>query len=309
MFEQILLDVSQMDPAAWDGVRAELEATALVRVETDIEINNRPYLRFHPTLPYAVGGAVLADATASQADADDGGLSLADQEDVRQRFIAVYRALTVAIDRALRGSAARGGMDVLAREEANVRTAVRWAVASDQFDVAAADGQYVPRVSGTLRPGCASATQWSAWLADAAAHTTFSAAVAGAERNRAWSLFTQGHTAEAIQMLDALIERLQQTTAFDAAFQLATAQSQLGRIYQEAGHAKRAIPILSEAVGAWERLVRQAANLLPSETIEDLLTSDTQEAKLRREACADTLTQPGRNAGRSRQCAEGSRTP
>ena len=168
VFEQILLEVSQMDPAAWDGVRAELEATALVRVETDIEINDRPYLRFHPTLPYAVGGAVLADATASQADADDGRLSLADQEDVRQRFIAVYRALTVAIDRALRGSAARGGMDVLAREEANVRTAVRWAVASDQFDVAAEMGDtfrdYLER-SARLRER----DQWSAWLADAAA--------------------------------------------------------------------------------------------------------------------------------------------
>jgi hypothetical protein len=46
-------------------------------VETDIQINDRPYLRFHPTLSYAVGGAVFADATASQADADDGGLNLA----------------------------------------------------------------------------------------------------------------------------------------------------------------------------------------------------------------------------------------
>ena len=42
VFEQILLDVGQMDPLAWDGMRAELEATALVRVETDIEINYRP---------------------------------------------------------------------------------------------------------------------------------------------------------------------------------------------------------------------------------------------------------------------------
>ena len=152
MFEQILLDVSQMDPAAWDGVRAELEATALVRVETDIEINNRPYLRFHPTLPYAVGGAVLADATASQADADDGGLSLADQEDIRQRFIAVYHALTVAIDRALDGSdrtwwhghAGAGGGErshggALGSGIGPIRRRCR-------------DGQYVPRLSGNVGP-------------------------------------------------------------------------------------------------------------------------------------------------------------
>jgi hypothetical protein len=151
VFEWILLEVSQMDPSAWAGVRAELEATALVRVETDIEITNRPYLRFHPTLPYAVGGVVLADATASQANADNGGLGLATQEDVRQRFIAVYSELTVAIGRALNGSAVRGGMDVLAREEANVRTA---ALGSGIGPIRrrCPDGKYVPRLSGTLSP-------------------------------------------------------------------------------------------------------------------------------------------------------------
>lgn len=288
VFEDNLLDVSQMDPTAWDEVRAELEATALVRVETDIEINHRPYLRFHPTLPYAVGGAVLADATASQADADDGGRSRADQEDVRQRFTATYLALTMAIGRGLEGSTARDGMDVLAQEEANVRTAVHWAVVSGQCDVAAQMGNtfhlYLER-SARLRER----DQWSAWLADAAAHTTFSAAVAKVECNRAWTLFTQGHAAEAVRMLDALIERLHQTTAFDAAFELAAAQSKLGRIYVYAGHAERAIPILSEAANSWERLVRQTANLSLSETIEDLLTSETQAAKQRREACTEEL--------------------
>ena len=110
-------------------------------------------------------------------------------------------------------------------------------------------------------------------------------------------------------MLDALIERLQQTTAFDAAFQLALAQAQLGRIYQQCRSCRAGDPDSEQAVGAWEQLVRQAANLSPSETIEDLLTSETQEAKQRREACAERVEQPGRNAGRSRQCAEERRTP
>jgi tetratricopeptide (TPR) repeat protein len=95
---------------------------------------------------------------------------------------------------------------------------------------------------------------WSAWLADVAAHTTFSEAVALAERNRAWSLFTQGHVDEAVLMLEALIERLQKTIVFDATFQLAVSQTQLGRIYQHAGHDERAIPILSEAAVAWEQV-------------------------------------------------------
>jgi tetratricopeptide (TPR) repeat protein len=286
VFEQLLLAVSQMDPAAWDGMRAELEATALVRMET--HLGQLTYLRFHPTLPYAVRGAVLAAATASQAEAGDGRPGLADQEDVRQRFIAVYHAWNRAIHEALRGSAARSGMDLLVREEANVRTAVRWAVASDQFDVAAEMGDtfliYL-QMSARLRER----DQWSAWLADAAAHTTFSAAVAVVERHRAWSLCTQGHAAEAVRMLDTLIERLQQTTTFDAAFELASAQAQLGRIYQETGYDEQAIPILRQAADAWERLVGQATNLSLSETIEDLLVSETQEAKQRQEACAERL--------------------
>jgi tetratricopeptide (TPR) repeat protein len=179
-------------------------------------------------------------------------------------------------------------MEVLAREEANVCTAVPRAVVSDQFDVAVRMNEtfrvYLEHL-GRLRER----DHWSAWLADAAAHTTFSEAVALAEINRAWSLFTQGHADEAVLMLDALIERLQQTTAFDATFQLAVTQTQLGRIYEHASHAERAWPILTEAARAWERLVGQIANLSPSETIEHLLTSEMQEAKQRREACAEQL--------------------
>jgi hypothetical protein len=42
-------------------------------------------------------------------------------------------------------------------------------------------------------------------------------------------------------------------------------------LFRHGGHAERAIPILRQTVGAWERLVGQAANLSPSETIEDIL--------------------------------------
>ena len=126
-------------------------------------------------------------------------------------------------------------------------------------------------------------------MADAATHTTFSAAVARSECNWAWSLSEQGDADEAVRRLDALIDRLKQTTTFDAAFQLAVAQGDLGRIHVNTGHAARAIPILCEAVDAWEQLVRQAANLSPSATIEDLITSVTQDARQRREACAEQL--------------------
>ncbi len=71
----ILLDVSQLAPEAWEPIRRELQGIALLRVEDDLQINNRPFLRFHPT---------LASAAADPA--------LAQDPEIRQRFIGVYRA-------------------------------------------------------------------------------------------------------------------------------------------------------------------------------------------------------------------------
>ena len=282
VFEEILLEVSQIDPTAWDGVRAELEATALVRVETDID--QLPYLHFHPTLPYAVGRAGLAGATARQADADDGRLSLADQKDVHQRFIAVYDTWTVALERPLRSSAARGGMDVLARQEANVRTAVRLAVGSDQFEVAA---RMVDTFSIYLE--CSARLrerdQLSAWLADAAAYTTFSAAVAGAERDRAWSLFTQGHVAEAVQMSRRPHWAPEADRRIRCGLSVGRCTIATRSPLRPCRSCRAGDPDFETGSGRLGAARGELANLAPSETIEDLLTSKTQEAKQRREAC------------------------
>ena len=74
VFEQLLLDISQIAPDQWDGIRGELEATALIRVEDDIQLANRPYLRFHPTLPYAaqVAGPLVPRASSSLPSAQSG---------------------------------------------------------------------------------------------------------------------------------------------------------------------------------------------------------------------------------------------
>jgi tetratricopeptide (TPR) repeat protein len=179
-------------------------------------------------------------------------------------------------------------MEMLAREEANVRTAIQWAVEADHCDVAAvmvdAFHHYL-RHSARLRE----LDRWLAWLAEMATQTKFSELAAAVEQERAQLLFTQGYTAEAIRKLEALIERLRHTTEFAPAFQLAHAQMELGRIYTDAGHADRAIPLLTDAVSAWEQLVKQAANLSPSETLDDLFKSDEQEVKLRRETCVQPL--------------------
>jgi hypothetical protein len=70
VFEDNLLDVSQLEPAAWDPIRQELQGIALVRVEDEITLADRPFLRFHPTL-----AAATADNT------------LAEPAEVRERFI------------------------------------------------------------------------------------------------------------------------------------------------------------------------------------------------------------------------------
>jgi tetratricopeptide (TPR) repeat protein len=238
VFEQVLLAVSEMDPKQWEAVRAELEATALIRVERDIDINGRPYLRFHPTLAYAAAAGEVPDQR-------------------RKRFIGVYLAVRHAVDKALRGSQPRGGMEVLAREEANYRTAVRWAVTDQAYDIASALGGTFAvylQMSGRLREWDA----WVTWLAAEVGKGGFTKDAASYERQQAWSLFTQGHPQEAIEKLQALVDRLKHTTEFDPAFELATAQLTLGRVLYSSGLAEQAISELEAALRQWEALVEKA---------------------------------------------------
>jgi hypothetical protein len=102
-----LLDVSQLDPEAWEAIRDELQGIALVRVEDEIQIANRPFLRFHPTL--------------AAAAADD---RLAQQPETRRRFVDVYGAVMqmlhtmlsrLAIARRAGDSRPRGGQLPLRR--------------------------------------------------------------------------------------------------------------------------------------------------------------------------------------------------
>lgn len=249
VFEQLLLDVSGLEPQQWEGVRAELEATALVRVERDLQMNQRPYLRFHPTLASAVSGLPLTTARSPEDGAES---ARRPGEEVRTRFVRVYVAVMRAVDRALGGSNPRGGIDVLAREEANFRTAVRWAVEDREYAVASALGDTFGKYlgwSGRLRQRDA----WVTWLAGEVRRGGFSQAVAERERDEAWTLFTQGQSEEAIRRLEALLQRLSATTEFDPAFQLAATQSMLGRVLHFSGLSTRAIPVLEDAVAQWGR--------------------------------------------------------
>jgi tetratricopeptide (TPR) repeat protein len=248
VFEQILLGVSQLAPAAWEPIRRELQGIALVRPEHDIQIAGRPFLRFHPTLASAAADAALAQ-----------------QPETRARFIGVYGALNRGLDQALNGSQSRAALEILSREEVNYRTAVHWAVADGQLQAAARLGNtfrdYLER-SGRLRERDA----WVLWLKDAVTQQGFTKEAAMYERQHADTRFAQGDPQGAVEQLQALIERLRHTTEFDPAFQLAAAITQLGSILYQCGASTQAIPILRESIGRWEAMVEQAGGQ-PRETL------------------------------------------
>src|SRR5439155_18051787 len=117
-------------------------------------------------------------------------------------------------DEMLRGSQSRAALEILDREEANYRTAVRWAVADQQHQAAAALGNTFSRyleMSGRRRERDA----WVQWLRDAVTQAGFTAEAAAYERQHAWTLFTGGNPQGAVDKLQALVERLRQTTEFD----------------------------------------------------------------------------------------------
>ena len=257
VFEQPFLDVSQITPEAWEPIRRELQSIALVRAEDGIKIGKRPFLRFHPTLASAA-----ADGT------------LAQQPEIRERFLQVYLALVQALNKALRGSQSRAALDILDREEANYRTAVRWAIGDGLIREAAALGDtfkdYLER-SGRLRERDA----WVTMLRDATQLGAFTAEAAAYEMQDAYRSFEQGDPQGAVEQLQALIERLRSTIEFDPAFQLALAVGYLGRVLHRCGTSSLAIPILEEAVGLWEALVEKVGGQ-PGESL--LATGNHAEA-------------------------------
>jgi tetratricopeptide (TPR) repeat protein len=254
VFEDNLLDVSQLAPEVWEPIRRELQGTALLRPENDLQIAGRPFLRFHPTLASAAADAGLAQ-----------------RPEIRNRFIGVYLALKLALDTALKGSQSRAALGILDREEVNYRVAVQWAVADQQLEAAAALGH---TLSGFLeRSGRRRERDtWVEWLRVAVTQKGFTAEAAAYEREHAHSRFTQGDPQGAVGQLEALVERLRHTTDFDPEFQLALAVASLGGILDASGASAQAVPVLREAVGLFEALAEKAGG----QPWEKLLASPDQ---------------------------------
>lgn len=238
VFENVLLAVSEMDPAAWEKTRSKMEATALLRLDREVEFGGRPFLQFHPTLAHAVDAGEPAAA-------------------VRERFVDVYLAAQGEIHKTLRGPNPQWGMTAVLREEENLRRAIEWALEAKSYGSASAMGdtlsEYLQR-AGRLRER----DRWVMWLASEVRKGGFTDVAVEREIEAAWVLLSQGTSNEAIEKLEALIARLERTTEFDAALSLARASQRLGRTYCAIGWAHKAIPVLQDTVVRWEGLFGKA---------------------------------------------------
>ncbi len=237
VFESVLLAVSELSPESWKPIRSELEGIALLRAKYDLRIGDRPFLSFHPTL------------TSTAVDP-----TLAQDLEIRKRFLGVYRALEQYLYKLLTGPQPRTALAALSCEEANYRTAVNWAVADQQLPAAGELGATFSRylqMSGRLRERDA----WVQWLKNRVGRQGFTKEVARYERQHAWTRFTQGDPQGAVHQLQALIERLRHTAEFDPAFQLASTIQSLGGMLDSAGVSAQAIPTLQDACNLWEALV------------------------------------------------------
>ncbi len=243
-FESRLRNFTQLDADAWEAIRGELVATALIRVE-EIPGFNNPFLRFHPTLPYA-------------ARPDD----VADIEAVEPRFLAVYLSVRHEVDKALHGSQPAAGMALLALEEANFRSALRRAfrrgARQEGAWMAETLGDYLLR-AGRLRER----DDFVAWVRSQLPEDAgLDGSTAHAIRQHAMGLLSQGKADEAVATVQDLIARLEAeglAGGEDPTFQIATSYSQLGQIHVNANRPDLALEPSQRAVVLLEELPAEAA--------------------------------------------------
>ena len=239
VFEQFLVDFAELDAEAWAAVRAELVATALVRVE-EIGWSTTPFLHFHPTLPFAARATDVADAEATE-----------------ERFVGLYLAVMRMVDQAFKGNQPAAGMALMRLEETNFRAAMERAVRrGDRREGAwlADTLQRFLNLAGRLREQRALVDWVREQTPDDGALDEITCE---AIRQHAWSRFTQGHAQEAIDTLQSLIERLANEGMADRQereFQVLGSNLYLGRVFLHAGRPDFALEPLDRSIRGFERL-------------------------------------------------------
>ncbi len=237
VFEYNLLAFTELPTEKWEPIKTELTATALVNTE-ELEIFNTPFLRFHPTLPYAV----------RPSDAPD-------REAAVKRFIAVYQKVTGTAKNLLMGDHPIRGMVLMTREEANLRQAIRLTFSNgdDHKCVNMADifQIYLER-AGRLQE----CDELAVWVNEKQPRGYLTEAACTAIRNYAWTYLTQGRGGQAIQMVRGLLHRLETEEMRDKLelrFQLAVSHLFMGRIYNHTSRSDLALPHLQTAIKGFEQ--------------------------------------------------------
>ena len=254
VFEAFLLLFAELKPETWEPLRAELEATALLKVEV-LEGFNTPYLRFHPTLRYAARPEQVSDP-----------------EMAGERFIGVYLGVRGLADQLLGGEQPAAGMALVGREEANLRRALQRALAAglrgEGQDLADTLRLYLERAGrGRERDALV------AWVHARLPEDVLDDVACSAILDHAWTLFSQGQARQALGMVQALLARLQAeglAGGEDPAFQIALSYSYLGRIFDHAGRSDLALEPLQQAVTRFEQMPGEAARGNLSTALGDL---------------------------------------
>ena len=291
VFEPFLLAFTQLDPDVWDSIKAELAATALVKAEDEgIQINDRPWLRFHPTLPYTAWPSEVPDAEAA-----------------KERFVDVYLGASLSANLTLHGAQPAGGMTLLAREEANVRKAMALAFEGgrtrEAWSMADTIRNYL-QMAGRLRER----DDLVSWVRGNLAEESLSTVYCGAVLDHAWTLFLQGRGQEAVDAVQGLIERLKNEEMEDeqkCVGQLARCHTYLGRIFYHAGRGDLALAPLEEAIQGFEKLGESSRGNL-SVALLDLVNGLISLGRLDQALdAAEQALQIDRELGNNRSIATG----
>lgn len=248
--EYDILKVTQMSEDSWQQAKQELEQAALVTAE-NLPNFKSPFLRFHPTLlPYL----------ATQ-------LPAARRPEVENRYLRGYYGTANSLCQ-LDTQNPQEARAIALRELPNLQAALQLAMAAGEMEIVAQFAGSIERflnVFGRWREREAMLTQVQQWVKEQMEKTKGGQGkLTNAEylmlSRQGETLWQQGRATEAERIFLQLLQRLEVSTEYEAAYIQAEIQLWLGRCQEAQGQPTQAIAWLRKALGGFERLSRFEKN-------------------------------------------------
>lgn len=242
--EFVLLKVTQMSEDLWQQAKQELEQAALVTVENLPNLES-PFLRFHPTLlPYL----------ATQLPAER-------RADVENRYWREYYGTANSLYE-LDTQHPHEARAIAVRELPNLQAALQLAMTAGEMEIVADFADSIARfldAFGRWRERDAMLAQVQQWAKGQMAKTkSGEGKLTKAEQllldRQGETLWQQGRAVEAEQVFLRLLQRLEASAAYDAAYDQAATQMRLGRCQAAQGQPAKAIAWHRKALQGFERL-------------------------------------------------------